>query len=75
MRSPLRQSPLPTVLLAFVIGVSAAAAPNGLRGNPTDTRVAGIDIDATTIPELQQLMNSRRLKSVQLTQFYLHRIH
>jgi amidase len=74
MRSHLRQSTLPTILLAAVIGVSAAAAPNGLNGNPTDTRVAGIDIDATTIPELQQLMNSRRLKSVQLTQFYLHRI-
>ena len=43
-------------------------------GNPTDTRVAGIDVDATTIPELQELMNARRLNSVQLTQFYLHRI-
>ena len=36
--------------------------------------VAGIDVDATTIPELQKLMDSHRLKSVQLTQFYLHRI-
>ena len=36
--------------------------------------VAGIDVDATTIPELQKLMNSSRLKSVQLTQFYLQRI-
>ncbi len=74
MRSHLRRSPIPTILLAVVIGVSAAAAPNGPRGNPTGTRVAGIDIDATTIPELQKLMNSRRLKSVQLTQFYLRRI-
>jgi amidase len=36
--------------------------------------VAGIDVDATTIPELQALMDANRLTSVQLTQFYLHRI-
>jgi amidase len=74
MTSHLWRSPASTILLALVIGVSAAAAPGGPQGNPTDTRVAGIDIDATTIPELQQLMNSRRLSSVQLTQFYLRRI-
>ena len=31
-------------------------------------------MDATTIPELQELMDAHRLTSVQLTQFYLHRI-
>ena len=36
--------------------------------------VRGIDVDATTIPELQALMDRHRLTSVQLTQFYLHRI-
>ena len=54
--------------------LSGAATLVGLAANPPDTRVAGIDIDATTIPELQELMNANRLKSVQLTQFYLHRI-
>ena len=74
MTPQLRRSLVPTTLLALVVGVSVAAAPGGVIGNPTNTRVAGIDIDATTIPQLQQLMNSRRLSSVQLTQFYLRRI-
>jgi amidase len=61
-------------MLALSLGVTGAAAPIGLAAKPPDTRVAGIDVDATTIPELQELMNKNRLKSVQLTQFYLHRI-
>ena len=64
-----------TTLLALLLGVSGAtAAPISLAAKPPDTKVAGIDVDATTIPELQELMDSHRLKSVQLTQFYLHRI-
>ena len=43
-------------------------------GQTADTRVAGIDVDATTIPQLEKLMNAHRLTSVQLVQFYLHRI-
>ena len=75
MSSRLRGSFVLTTLLALVLGVSgAASAPIDLAASPPDTRVAGIDVDATTIPELQELMNARRLKSVQLTQFYLHRI-
>jgi amidase len=73
MSSRLRRSLVVTTLLALFLGASGAAAPTGLAANP-DTRVAGIDVDATTIPELQALMNKNRLKSVQLTQFYLHRI-
>ncbi|MBA3401794.1 MAG: amidase, partial [Actinobacteria bacterium] len=57
-----------------MLAVSGAASLIGLAANPPDTRVAGIDVDATTIPELQELMDALRLKSVQLTQFYLHRI-
>src|SRR5262249_2223223 len=34
----------------------------------------GIDIDASTIPQLQRLMDRHKLTAVQLTQFYLHRI-
>ena len=74
MNSRLRRSLVLTTLLTLVLGVSGAAAPIALARSPTDTRVAGIDIDATTIPELQELMDAHRLKSVQLTQFYLHRI-
>jgi amidase len=54
-----------------LLGVSGAAAQ---VGNPTNTKVAGIDVDATTIPELQELMDSRRMNAVQLTNFYLRRI-
>jgi amidase len=74
MNCRFRRSLVLTILLASVLAVSGAAAPIALAANPTDTRVAGIDIDATTIPELQELMNVHRLNSVQLTQFYLHRI-
>jgi amidase len=71
MSSRLRRSLVLTTLLALVLAISGAI---GRAANPPDTRVAGIDVDATTIPELQELMNANRLKSVQLTQFYLHRI-
>ena len=57
MRSRLRRSLVLTTLLALLLGVSGAAAPIGLAANPPDTRVAGIDVDATTIPELQELMD------------------
>jgi amidase len=74
MSSRLRRSLVLTTLLALLLAVSGAAALIGLAAKPPDTRVAGIDVDATTIPELQELMDENRLKSVQLTQFYLHRI-
>ncbi len=75
MSSRLRRSLVLTTLLAIVLGVSGAAAPIGVAAKPTDnTKVAGIDIDSTTIPELQALMESHRLHSVQLTNFYLKRI-
>ena len=51
-----------------------SAAPVALGRRPTSTTVRGIDVDATTIPELQALMDRHKLTSVQLTQFYLHRI-
>jgi amidase len=70
MSSRLRLSLFLTTLVALVLGVSGAAAP----GNPTNTKVAGIDVDATTILELQELMDGHRLSSVNLTTFYLNRI-
>jgi amidase len=80
MSSRLRRSLLLTSLLALLLAVSGAAAPTGaaapirLAGNPTNTKLAGIDVDATTIPQLEQLMNARRLNAVDLTNFYLRRI-
>ena len=73
MKHPLRQSLVLTFLLALAFEVSGAEQTE-LAGNPTDTRVGGIDVDATTIPELQRLMNNGQLNSVQLTRFYLRRI-
>jgi len=66
----------PSLILATVLAlplIVSGAAPARLA-NATSTRVAGIDVDASTIPELQALMDARRLSSVQLVQFYLHRI-
>src|SRR5690349_11537223 len=74
MSSRMRRSLLLTTLLATFLGVSGAAAPAGLAANPTHTTLAGINIDATTIPQLQKLMNSHRINSVDLTNFYLRRI-
>ena len=74
MSSRVRRSLVLTTLLALLLGVSGAAAPAGLAANPTNTKVAGINVDETTIPELQALMNARRMNSVMLTQFYLRRI-
>jgi amidase len=74
MSRRLRRSLVLTTLLALLLGVSGAAALIGPAANPPNTKVAGIDVDATTIPELQELMDSRRLNSVQLTNFYLRRI-
>ena len=69
-----RPSLILATLVALPLMVSGAAAPAGLAANATSTRVAGIDVDATTIPQLQELMDAHRLSSVQLVQFYLHRI-
>jgi amidase len=75
MMRRLRRSILLTTLLALLFGVAGTAAPSVPAAKPTDnTKVAGIDVDATTIPELQRLMNSHRLSSVKLTNFYLRRI-
>jgi len=74
MSSRLRRSLVLTTLLALLLAVSGAAAPTGAAANPPNTKVSGIDVDATTIPQLEQLMNSRRMNSVELTNFYLRRI-
>ena len=73
MPSPVRRSLLLATLLTFLLGV-LGAAPAALAKQDTSTKVAGINVDATTIPQLEALMNRHRLTSVQLVQFYLHRI-
>jgi amidase len=74
MSSPTRRSLGLVILLASLLAMSAIAAPVGLARSPTSTTIHGIDVDATTIPELEALMDDHKLTSVQLTQFYLHRI-
>jgi amidase len=74
MSSRLRRSLVLTTVLVLFAGVSGAAAPAGGASKPPDTTVGGIDVDATTIPQLQELMDSNRINSVKLTNFYLRRI-
>ena len=69
MSSRFRRSLVLTTLLALVLAASGAAT------DPADTKLGRIDVDKTTIPELQRLMNARRLSSVELTNFYVKRIY
>ena len=62
-----------TVLSVFLV-VMQVTTPVALAKDDSATEVAGIDVDATTIPEFQALMNEGRLTSEQLTEFYLDRI-
>jgi amidase len=74
MRKRFRRTLILVTTVALLVAVVGAAAPASLARSDTSTRVAGINVDASTIPQLQQLMNRNRLNAVQLTQFYLHRI-
>jgi amidase len=65
------------VALGLVAPASAAPARSGPGGNPAAAVrpvLRGIDLEAATIPDLQRAMDRNRLKSVQLTAFYLRRI-
>src|SRR4051812_1284962 len=74
MRTPVRRSLVLATLGALLLGVFGATAPAVQAAQPTSTRVAGINVDATTIPQLEALMDHHRLNSVMLVEFYLHRI-
>ena len=75
MRTLVRRFLVVATLSALLLGVAATAAPQAFAAAPlTNTRAAGINVDKTTIPQLESLMNRHRLTSVQLVQFYLHRI-
>jgi amidase len=60
-------------LLALFSALVGAVAPVR-AASPPNTKLAGIDVDTTTIPQLEALMNAHRLNSVDLTNFYLRRI-
>ncbi len=62
------------LVLVFVASATVAvpAQATALSGRPV---VAGIDLERATIPDLQRAMRSGRLSSVELTLFYLQRIH
>jgi len=75
MSSRIRRLLVLTAVLALSLGASGAVAPAGLAANPTNTKVAGINVDQTTIPQLEALMNSHRINAIELTNFYLRRIH
>jgi len=74
MSSRIRRSLVLTALLALLLALAGAAARSSLAANPPNTTIAGIDVDATTIPQLEQLMSSHRLNAVDLMNFYLRRI-
>ena len=74
MPTLIRRSLVLATLVAILLGVVGVSAPAVLARQDTSTRIAGINVDATTIPQLERLMNQHRLTSVQLVQFYLHRI-
>jgi amidase len=75
MNRPTRRWLALLTLLALLLTATGAWAPAGVARSDTSTRVAGINIDAKTIPQLQSLMNRHRLSSVELVRFYLDRIH
>ena len=74
MRAPLRRPLGIAVLLTLLMSIAMVSPAAVLGRGPTSTTVRGVDVDSTTIPELQALMERHKLTSVQLTQFYLHRI-
>jgi amidase len=59
-------------VLAWAGALPATAAPTATPGSTTVLR--GIDLEQATVLDLQEAMDSSRLSSVQLTNFYLHRI-
>ncbi len=65
-----------TVLLPGAAGASTAApaSPAARQASPGTLPIRGLDLDAITIPELQERMDDGDLTAVQLTRAYLERI-
>jgi amidase len=62
---------LATLLL---LGTLLVGGNQVLAGDEPPATIGSIDLEATTIPELQQLMDAGELTSEQLVQYYLDRI-
>jgi amidase len=71
--SPSTRAVLVAAVLSLGFGASPLAAGPAVQTRD-DVTLRGIDLERSTIPELQRAMDRRRLSSVQLTAFYLVRI-
>jgi amidase len=74
MRSVIRRAFVLATVSLLLAGLLGASATGVLAKSPTNTTVDGINVDGTTIPELQAAMNGGALSSVDLVRFYLARI-
>jgi amidase len=73
MRSVVRRSLVLLTSLAL-LAMATVTAPVASANAPTDTTLAGINVDTTTIPDLEAAMDGGHLSSVALVTFYLNRI-
>jgi amidase len=62
------------LLSTLVIDAATARADSSAQSRHGDARIRGIDLERSTIPDLQDAMDHHRLSSVELTAFYLGRI-
>ena len=62
-----------TLLMLLTVNAGIGVT-SGLAAAPPSNRLHGINLDTTTIPRLEQLMDQGRLSSVDLVRFYLRRI-
>ena len=77
-----RKTPVAVVLAALlvastttsILAPTATAASRSVLFKVPQPVIAGMNLQRTTIPQLQLAMNEGRLTSVQLISFYLHRI-
>ncbi|MGI8677927.1 MAG: amidase [Jatrophihabitans sp.] len=58
----------------YSVDAAPAASAHSAGRDLTSTQVAGINVDATTVPQLESLMNHHRLSAERLVRFYEHRI-
>ena len=64
-----------TALLGtLLIDAPTTRADSSAQSRHGDARIRGIDLERSTIPDLQDAMDHHRLSSVELTAFYLGRI-
>ena len=74
MLSTIRRGLLSLTLVAGLLASATATATAAPAQDEGAGRLAGLIMERVTIPQLQTAMNSGRLTSAMLTQFYLNRI-